>query len=71
MEVPEILHDEHSIWFHFQMWDYEITWDRIKDQDGLLSWIDHIAGKRWCTPEVLRTFIARVQRHYGWRRVFP
>ena len=67
-ESPEVLHDDQSIWFHFPTWDYEIQWNRVQNQDALIAWIDHLAGKRWVTPDVIRLFIGTVQSHYGWER---
>jgi len=70
MHRPEILTDTYSIWFHFQTWDYEIRWDRLEDQNDLITWIEHIAGKRWVTPDVMREFIGAVRAHRGWERSY-
>ena len=68
LPLTEILHDDRAIWFHFPNWDYEIPWARLRDQDDLIAWIDHIAGKRWATPDVVRLFIGTVRQHHGWER---
>lgn len=45
---------------------YHIELSRIPDPEGLVHWVEHLAGKDWMTGELIREFIQRVYAIKGW-----
>ena len=45
---------------------YQIELSRIPDYQGLLEWVDHLCGKGWMRPDLIREFVRRVCAEKGW-----
>lgn len=41
---------------------YDIPVANLVTSDGCLSWIDHVAEKRWATPQVMQDLVRSIWR---------